>query len=127
MTSTAPPSAPRAATDEAAETLAGRIEKAKALAIRLDTAIDRASAPSPNSPRADATTGAISPEGKVARKAGWGTPSAISPSPDGTPHLKPLSPRGRGVAPRSRALDDELFDDGDLRERLALRTAGARR
>jgi ABC-type transporter Mla subunit MlaD len=112
----------RAATDEAAEALAGRIEKAKTLAARLDAAIDRApAAPQPAAPRPqglrplradlileDARTGALPGEERVAARAGRGFAPAPPPA---TPTPPPLRPRGM-VDPRSRArLDDDLFDE----------------
>jgi len=136
----------RAATDEAAETLAGRIEKAKVLTGRLDTLLERAGAhvqpsekaaaeraagPAPASPprqrelRGDLI---LEDEPRVAPRPVARNERAPEPRTAAVTPLRPERPPSQGLgvaltpAVRSRArVDDDLFDDGPLR------AAGARR
>ena len=121
----------RAATDEAAETLAGRIEKAKALAARLDGAIDRAPAPQsaarapeprPRPLRADLILEDAKPRPALRPSAAVAParPERPLPNPFASPFSSPVRSRAR--------LDDDLFDETARRERLEPRAAaGGRR
>ncbi|WP_297513460.1 DUF6468 domain-containing protein [uncultured Caulobacter sp.] len=112
----------RAATDEAAETLAVRIERAQALAAQLDERINRPlAAPSASTPR---PTRASEPPPTVAPAPGERRLSAadferlldredrVERAARGEPLPRPISrPTPPAETPRSRArIDDDLFD-----------------
>jgi hypothetical protein len=132
----------RAATDEAAETLAVRIERAKSLAARLENAVERAPAPAPapapaqpqlrpRELRSDLILEDAAP--RLALRPSLGRedrPAIRNPAlqPAAQPQVRPPL-ASRLIDPRSRArLDDDLFDEGARHERVALRAAaGGRR
>jgi hypothetical protein len=123
----------RAATDEAAETLAVRIERAKSLAARLENAIERAPAPAPapapaqpqlrpRELRADLILEDAAPRPALRPSLGREERPALRAS---APQSQPRPPlASRLIDPRSRArLDDDLFDETAGHERVALRAA----
>jgi hypothetical protein len=136
----------RAATDEAAETLAGRIEKAERLAERLDSGIARAAAREPQpEPAPAAEPLAAAPASPLRRLRDDLILEALEESPreralglfrerfaspaearaDLRAPAPPPSPFGQANARRSRArVDDDLFVDAPA---TASRASGAHR
>ncbi len=108
----------RAATDEAHDALADRIEKARALTAKLDRQLQ--SAPSPVS-RASREEPAVDDDvERVAHRLG----ALLSGSRERRPEREPLA-RREAPAPRARpSLDDDLFDQPTERQPTR---AGARR
>ena len=119
----------RAATDEAAETLAVRIERAQALAAQLDERINRPSAPPTPAPQPErlASRSSRAPEPPPAQPADRRLSAAdferlldredrVERAVRGEPIPRPTSrpgptPTPLGETPRSRArIDDDLFD-----------------
>ena len=92
----------RAATDEAAEVLAARIEKAKTLSMKLDTQIDRAAAAPPSAVAVTAPA-----------RESFLREAARRPDRHAAPARESFRPID-GVTTRSRArVDEELFDEQD--------------
>ena len=111
----------RAATDEATDALADRIEKGRALSARLerllDAAPERADAVTPDPQAVERRFGALLAAAREVRA----SPSPRQP-PLRSPEPRPGSQSQAGGRPAT-ALDDDLFED-DHELRLAL---GARR
>lgn len=108
----------RAATDEAHDALADRIEKARALTAKLDRQLQ--SAPTPASARGEPVS--ETDVERVTHRLGSLLSAAREPRPEREP-----PPRREAPAPRARpALDDDLFDQPPERPSLRARL-GARR
>lgn len=107
----------RAATDEAHDALADRIEKARALTAKLDRQLQSAPAPSAARPSAVSETDVE----RVTHRLGSLLSAAREPRPE-----REAPPRREPPAARARpALDDDLFDQPaeppSLRSRLGAR------
>lgn len=108
----------RAATDEAHDALADRIEKARALTAKLDRQLQSAPAPSAARPGTVSETDVE----RVTHRLGSLLSAAREPRPE-----REAPPRREPPAPRARpALDDDLFDQPTERPSLRARL-GARR
>jgi len=98
----------RAATDEAIDELADRIDKGRALATRLQRLID--DAPTATSGRPLSDTGAGEDVRAAERRLGALLAAAREARPERTLIREPLAP----VAPRRLTVEDDLFEDDPL-------------
>jgi hypothetical protein len=98
----------RAATDEAVDMLADRIEKGRALAMKLERLSEHAAVPqrpaaaTPDDPVAERRLGALLAAARDAR------PERQSPE-----RLPPELTAERAMPPRRRSVEDDLFDDDE--------------
>jgi hypothetical protein len=114
----------RAATDEASEALADRIERATALAARLDETLNRpVVTPPPTAPRSrpEAAEAPLKPDRRLKaedferllEREARARPAARAPRPAEEPVARPVPPKPvpPKETPRSRArVDDDLFE-----------------
>lgn len=104
----------RAATDEATDELADRIEKGRALATRLQRLMDDAPAGSAGVPRA-LTEGIASDDIRAAeRRLGALLAAAREGRPDRSPVHEDVRERPIGPPPRRLTVEDDLFEDAPL-------------
>jgi hypothetical protein len=104
----------RAATDEAVDELADRIEKGRALATRLQRLIDDAPAGSPAGPRA-LTEGIASDDIRAAeRRLGALLAAAREGRPERGPTPTNLREPPPAAQPRRLTVEDDLFEDAPL-------------
>lgn len=114
----------RAATDEASEALADRIERATALAARLDETLNRpvvTPPPAAPRPRPEAAEAPLKPDRRLKaedferllEREARARPAARAPRPADEPVARPVPPKPvpPKETPRSRArVDDDLFE-----------------
>jgi hypothetical protein len=104
----------RAATDEAVDELADRIEKGRALATRLQRLIDEAPAGSAAVPRA-LTEGIASEDIRAAeRRLGALLAAAREGRPERSPARADLREPPAATQPRRLTIEDDLFEDAPL-------------
>ena len=107
----------RAATDEAVDMLADRIDKGRALASKLERLIDHASVPQRQpqvpvpDPVAERRLGALL---AAAREARPERQQQSERPPQSERAADRFAPRPRPEPPRRRAVEDDLFDDEPL-------------
>ncbi|CAN7254784.1 DUF6468 domain-containing protein [Phenylobacterium sp. LjRoot164] len=116
----------RAATDEAHDALADRIEKARALTAKLDRQLQGAPASSASSARRDSAEPVAEADvERVTQRLG----SLLSAARDSRPERAPAAPARRqaAAAPPRPAFDDDLFDQPAERRPTPGARLGARR
>jgi hypothetical protein len=106
----------RAATDEAVDLLADRIDNGRALAAKLERLIDHASVPQRQpqvpvpDPVAERRLGALLAAAREARP----ERRQLAEGPQSERAADHFAPRPRPEPPRRRAVEDDLFDDEPL-------------
>jgi ABC-type transporter Mla subunit MlaD len=101
----------RAATDEAVDELADRIEKGRSLATRLERLIDQAPAAT-SAPAARALTEGIASEDIRSAERRLG--ALLAAAREGRPERVPFREPAAAVAPRRLTVEDDLFEDEPL-------------